>query len=352
MSSEGIKVAIFGAAGESAGRILSGLLESKTPIYKVTALARSASSSKPVYTELAAQGVNVVAVDLYGPEAELVSALQGQDVIIASVPPNVLESQLPLIRAAKLANVKRFIPSAFAMAITPNGVSTVQKEKEEIYAELAASGLSYTIIDVGWWYNGFIPNILSGKTDHAIALPDFIQNLVPGDGEMKTYVVDNEDVGNFVARIIADPRTINKRVMAAGASLSFNEMFGIAEELTGEKALRKYVRLPESFSLQKPSGQPLTCVLQASADELKSMIDDMSSKSQNDPRDYFLLVGKFWLEYYYSSFIDGDNSPEGAKRLDYILATDLYPDMNPHCFKDFFKDILAKRRQVPYSDRF
>lgn len=33
MSSEGIKVAIFGAAGESAGRILSGLLESKTPIY-------------------------------------------------------------------------------------------------------------------------------------------------------------------------------------------------------------------------------------------------------------------------------------------------------------------------------
>ncbi|KAJ0117466.1 isoflavone reductase [Diaporthe amygdali] len=302
MSSEGIKVAIFGAAGESAGRILSGLLESKTPIYKVTALARSASSSKPVYTELAAQGVNVVAVDLNGPEAELVSALQGQDVIIASVPPNALESQLPLIRAAKLANVKRFIPSAFAMAITPNGVSTVQKEKEEIYAELAASGLSYTIID----------------------------NLVPGDGEMKTYVVDNEDVGNFVARIIADPRTINKRVMAAGASLSFNEMFGIAEELTGEKALRKY----------------------ASADELKSMIDDISSKSQNDPSNYFLLVGKFWLEYYYSSFIDGDNSPEGAKRLGYILATDLYPDMNPRCFKDFFKDILAKRRRLPYSDRF
>lgn len=226
-----------------------------------------------------------------------------------------------------------------------------QLQKEEIYAELAASGLSYTIIDVGWWYNGFIPKIPSGKTDHAIALPDFIQNLVPGDGEMKTYVVDNEDVGNFVARIIADPRTINKRVMAAGASLSFNEMFGIAEELTGEKALRKYVRLPESFSLQKPSGQPLTWFLQASADELKSMIDDMSSKSQNDPSNYFLLVGKFWLEYYYSSFIDGDNSPEGAKRLGYILATDLYPDMNPHCFKDFFKDILAKRRRVPYSDR-
>lgn len=33
MSSEIIKVAILGAAGESAGRILNGLLESKSPTY-------------------------------------------------------------------------------------------------------------------------------------------------------------------------------------------------------------------------------------------------------------------------------------------------------------------------------
>lgn len=117
-------------------------------------------------------------------------------------------------------------------------------QKEKVYAELVASGLPYTIIDVGWWYNGFIPKVPSGKTDHAIALPDFIQNLVPGDGKMKTYVVDNEDIGKFVARVIADPRTINKRVMCAGASLSFNEMFGVAEELTGEKPVLKYVCSP------------------------------------------------------------------------------------------------------------
>lgn len=122
----------------------------------------------------------------------------------------------------------------------------ILSQKEKIYAELAESGLPYTIIDVGWWYNGFIPKVPSGKTDHAIALPDFIQNLVPGDGEMKTYVVDNEDIGRFVARIIADPRTVNKRIMAAGASLSFNEMFDIAEELTGETPARKHVGHPVS----------------------------------------------------------------------------------------------------------
>ena len=93
-------------------------------------------------------------------------------------------------------------------------------------------------------------------------------------------------------------------------------------------------------------------VQQASADELKSMIADMSSKVERDPSNYFLLVGKLCLEYYYSSFIDGDNSPEGAKSLGYTLATDLYPDMKPTSFRDFFRDIMAKKRRTPYSDGF
>lgn len=105
----------------------------------MTALARSASASKPAYANLIARGVKVVAVDLDGPEAELVKALEGQDVVIASVPPNALESQLPLIRAAKLAGVKRFVPSAFAMAIAPDGVSTAQ-----VVVSLRPVSLCYT----------------------------------------------------------------------------------------------------------------------------------------------------------------------------------------------------------------
>lgn len=168
---------------------------------------------------------------------------------------------------------------------------------------------------------------------------------------MKTFVVDNEDMGRFVARIIADPRTINKKIMAAGASLSFNEMFGIVEDLTGEKTARKYVRHTIPYPSRLVS-RSLTYFMQASADQLKGMIANMNSKIQNDPGNYLLLVGKFWLEYYYSSFIDGENSPEGSRRLGYVLATDLYPDMKTTSFRGFFQDILAKRRRLPYSDRF
>lgn len=102
--------------------------------------------------------------------------------------------------------------------------------------------LPHTIIDVGWWWNGFIPELPSGRTNYAISLPDFIKNLIPGDGNMKTQVVDPEHVGTFIARILADPRTINRRVMASDAAMSFNEMFDTAEAVTGENIERKYVR--------------------------------------------------------------------------------------------------------------
>ncbi|EQB48605.1 isoflavone reductase [Colletotrichum gloeosporioides Cg-14] len=327
MVSNAIKVAVYGAAGESAGLIVDQLLASTTPCFEVTALVQPSSISKPAYAKLAQRGVKVVAINLNGPDVEAARVLEGQDVVVASVPPNALDSQLPLIRASKLANINRFIPTAFAMALDPNGISTVQPMKEKIYQELEACRIPYTVIDVGWWYNGFIPDVPSGKTDHAIALPDFLRNLVPGDGNMKTYVIDNEDVGKFVTRIIVDPRTVNKRVMAAGASMSFNEMFAIAEELTGDIVTRKHV----------------------SAEEVKSMIDGAATQVQSDPSNYLLLVGKLWLEYYYSSFIDGDNSPEGANRLGYIMAGDLYPDFKSTTFRGFFQETLDGKRRIPYS---
>lgn len=77
------------------------------------------------------------------------------------------------------------------------------------------------------------------------------------------------------------------------------------------------------------------------------MIADMSAKVESEPGNYLLLVGKLWLEYYYSSFIDGDNSPEGVKRLGYLLATDLYLDTKPISFRDVFQEPLVKKRRIP-----
>ncbi|KAF5009114.1 hypothetical protein FDECE_4666 [Fusarium decemcellulare] len=301
-----LNVAMLGATGESGGLILEGLLQSQEP-----------------------KGVRITAIDLNGSEEELSKSLKGIDIVIASVPPNALDTQLPLARAAKKAGVKRFVPAAYAMAVDPNGISTAQKNKEKIYIELEKIAIPHTIIDVGWWHFGFVPRLPSGATDYAIALPDFLVNLIPEDGNMQTYLVDNRDVGSLVARIIADPRTINSRVMANGDILTINEMYDIAERLSGEKPERRYV----------------------SADKLESMIDSARGKIAAGQVDYPTLVGCFWLEYYYSSFIDGDNSPAGAQRLGYTLASDLYPDAKTTSFEAFFADILGHKLTLPYSNR-
>lgn len=121
-------------------------------------------------------------------------------------------------------------------------LSDVQLQKEVVYAELRAIDLPFTIIDVGWWYHGFIPQLASGRTDYTVVLPEFLRNLVPGDGNMPTHVVDCADIGKLIPRIIVDPRTINQKVMASSAMMSFNEMFAIAEELSKEKVMKKEVR--------------------------------------------------------------------------------------------------------------
>ncbi|WQF77048.1 Putative NmrA-like domain, NAD(P)-binding domain superfamily [Colletotrichum destructivum] len=325
MTSKVINVAIFGATGESAGAILDGLLESTNPRFEVTALARLSTTSKPAYQKLALKGVKVVAVDFEGPVTEVSKALEGHDIVVASVPPTAVEAQLVLVHAAKLAGIKRFVPSAFAMAIAPSGVSS----KDKIYAELFAIGLSFTIIDVGWWYNGFVPKLPSGRTDYMMVLPEFMCNLIPGNGDTKTHVVAYNDIGRLVARIIADPKTINKKILASGAVMSFNEMFDIAEELSREKTKRKY----------------------APAEHLRSMINHFDTQLTLSPEDRTLHMGKICMEYYYSSFVDGDNSPDGVARLGYVLATELYHDFQPTTFRQFFQDVLESKARVPYSDR-
>jgi hypothetical protein len=46
------------------------------------------------------------------------------------------------------------------------------------------------------------------------------------------------------------------------------------------------------------------------------------------------------LEYSYSMFVRGDNSPEYAKYLGYLDARDLYPDYVPRSFEAFAKELV------------
>jgi len=70
---------------------------------------------------------------------------------------------------------------------------------------------------------------------------EYALNEIMGDGETPFAVVDNRDIGKYVARIIADPRTLNRIVFAYGEVWTQNHILEILEEKSGEKVVRQSV---------------------------------------------------------------------------------------------------------------
>lgn len=118
-----------------------------------------------------------------------------------------------------------------------------------MYNEIKRLALPYTIIDVGYWHQLSFPRVPSGRVDYALLMPD--STTIHGDGTAPNILSDLRDVGRYVARIIADPRTLNKSVYGWSDVLTENEIFALAEEISDEKVEREYVREKYMMSLHR-----------------------------------------------------------------------------------------------------
>lgn len=98
--------------------------------------------------------------------------------------------------------------------------------------------LPYTVIDVGWLYQLSLPQLPSGRIRTKV---EYSLNEMMGDGGTLFALVDIRDIGKYVARIIADPRTMNKKVFAYGEMWTQNHIFDTLEEISGEKISREIV---------------------------------------------------------------------------------------------------------------
>ena len=101
--------------------------------------------------------------------------------------------------------------------------------------------LPYTVVDVGWWYQVNLPRLPSGRIDYAVMET---ADGIAGDGNVPFALTDLRDVGKYVARIIADPRTLNRMVFAYNEVLTHNQLYDLQEKLSGEKLDRRYVSAP------------------------------------------------------------------------------------------------------------
>ena len=167
----------------------------------------------------------------------IASKISNFDTVISAISAVAQATQISLVDAAAIAGTKCFIPCAFATIIPPRGVTQFRDDKELVYQRIWQRKVPYTIIDIGYWHQMGWPLVPSGRMDYASSAAGGPKaaNEVIGDGDVKSLLSDKRDIGQFVARIIQDPRTLNKWVVAWSDELSQNKMIRIIEDNSGEK---------------------------------------------------------------------------------------------------------------------
>ncbi|ETS83960.1 hypothetical protein PFICI_05836 [Pestalotiopsis fici W106-1] len=284
-------------------------------IKEVSALVRAASLQKQSVEDLRRRGVTIIAADLQGPEDDLTSALAGKDVLIASLPPQNTLDQIGLATAAVKAGIKRFVPNAWATVAPAEGVMILRDVKEQVFNHIKKIRLPFTIIDIGFWHEGVTPVVPSGKFGTASMVG---KNFLIGDGSTPSAVTSMDDVGPFVARIIADPRTLNRYVFAYGEIKTQLDCLSLAKKLTGEEL-----------------------------EVVPISLDKVSQLANAAETDEYTLWHKMFVQYFNTVWVRGDNCPRYAKELGYMDAKELYPDLPFKTLEESMLETLQGRRNFP-----
>ncbi|ORY18513.1 isoflavone reductase family protein [Clohesyomyces aquaticus] len=219
-----LRVAVAGATGETGQSIMDPLLANPEE-FEVFALARPVSVNKPILSAFPARGAIVKSVDFNATDA-LITALAGMHVVISCL----------LGLHDKIQIALRFVPSFFEPACPPRGVMKARDRKEDMLDRIQLLYLPYKFINFGWWYQLGLPPLPSG---HIQTRLDYALNEIMGDGEAPFALVDKRDIGKYVARIITDPRTLNKMVFGNGEVWTQNRILDTLEEMAGEKLVRR-----------------------------------------------------------------------------------------------------------------
>ncbi|GKT48208.1 pinoresinol reductase 2 [Colletotrichum spaethianum] len=145
---QGRKIAIVGASGNIGGLTLNALREKG--IHTITAVARAGSSATFPSDVIVKKGD-------YSDESFLVSAFQGQDVVVLQLSfDSFMAGQAPLIRAAAKAGVKWVLPTEFGSDLAPSKLldaSPLVAGKKQFRDLIEELGMSWVAIINNPWFD-------------------------------------------------------------------------------------------------------------------------------------------------------------------------------------------------------
>ncbi|TBU52272.1 NAD(P)-binding protein [Dichomitus squalens] len=317
MSSRKPLVAVVGATGTTGASITKALLASGD--FRVAVIVRPSSLSKSIVSEFRASGAEIRTGDVQDGIESLKKTLEGADILVSAVVAWSINEQRDLIRAAKEVQVQRVVPCDFG---TPGakGVRALHDEKLAIHDFIKELGVPYTFIDVGWWMQLYLPLPLRSRLP--LPLKEMTWKIY-GDGEARNLLTSNQNIGKYVARILADMRTLNHSVIVWEDEVSQAEAHALGERLSGEGDALKKKRIV------------------ATKEDYLSAAAAAKEVLAKDPSDSGAHMIESWNEYQVSMYVLRENTLENAKRLGYLDVRELYPNITPLPFEEYAKQFYA-----------
>jgi len=219
--------AIVGASG-TVGKHLLDAMEQSEYGFRVTILTRKSGGNDSFAEEWRKKGAKVAAVD-YGVEEDVVAALTGVEVVISTVGGLAFSIQVPLIKAAKNAGVKLFVPSHWGSPLdgTENPGLSPLTHRMEALKGAEEVGLPWAEFSTGSFPEYCLPFPPMGMAD----LKDR-KAFIYGDGEAQNSWTTQADVARYVLYVLTQlpsSKLAKRRFHIQGDAKSFNEIVRLYE---------------------------------------------------------------------------------------------------------------------------
>lgn len=260
MAMEKSRVLIVGGTGYIGRRIVAASLAAGHPTFVLLRPEIGLDIDKlQILLAFKAQGARLLEASLDDHDG-LVAAIRQVDVVVSAMSGAHIRShnlmlQIKLVEAIKQAgNIKRFLPSEFGMdpsrlgnALEPGRVTF--DEKMEIRRAIENANIPHTYVSANCFAAYFSPNLCQLKT----LLPPKERVGVYGDGNVKVFFVDEDDVGTYTIKSIDDPRTLNKTIYIRPQDncLTQNELIAMWEKLSGKSLTKFHIHGDEFLASMK-----------------------------------------------------------------------------------------------------
>eukprot|EP01137_Pigoraptor_chileana_P020730 Opistho-2@83492 len=198
------------------------------------------TTKKDIVASFEALGAKVITCADMENIDQLAVSMTGSEIVISTIGGSGhVVRQLSLIQACKIAGVRKFVPSEYGIDFDAiqGPLMPIFEGKKVVHDALKESGLDYTFYVAGFFMDTIFSeffglNFGSGKA------------TIPGDGNTLCIFTLREDIAEFVAETVDDPRSSRATLRLSGDELTLHEAARVFGKW-GETSKISYISLDE-----------------------------------------------------------------------------------------------------------